>query len=57
MQARIGETKNGFGTKLGSNEDRGTSSPFSLPETDPDQLIKFESFRMAMAIGVVRECS
>ena len=34
MQAGIGETKNGFGKKLGSNEDRGTSSPFSLPETD-----------------------
>ena len=36
MQARIGETKNGFGKKLGSNEDRGTSPP-----TRP--LIKFQS--------------
>ena len=36
MQARIGETQNGFGKKLGSNEDRGTSPP-----TRP--LIKFQS--------------
>jgi len=32
MQAGIGETKNGFGKKLGSNEEGGTSSPFSLPQ-------------------------
>ena len=54
MQAGIGETKNWFGKKLGSNEDRGTSS--SCPNTTRP-LIKFQSFRMATAIGVVRECS
>ena len=56
MQARIGETKNGFGKKLGSNEDRGTSSPFSLDQHETDQTTYKVSERPS-ARGVVHECS